>query len=156
MPAGRATMTDPVFVKTVKVDALNPGDPPIDITGIVQAVDPNALARILTRIEVYDVGGAEVPPRFFSVARRCAHTGCNILKGSEEWNEVDRPIVFSMFGADGIDYAVIQCPCHGSRFDLTNGRKLFGPATKNLARFETKIESVEGENWVFVALTPAA
>jgi Rieske Fe-S protein len=146
----------PGFAQTIKVQDMKPGDPPVDITDAVRLVDANATPRILTRIEVNKVGGAEPapPPKFFSIARRCTHSGCNILKGSPNWATVDRPIVFSMLGASGVAYAAIECPCHGSRFDLTTGQRLLGPAATPLARFEVKIEPVNGDNFVFVAIAP--
>jgi Rieske Fe-S protein len=158
MHKGPAPLSDPVFVQIMKVAAMRPGAAPIDITAKVKAVDPNAVPRILSRIEVHKTDSVEPAPspRFFSIAKACTHEGCDLLKGSPEWTTSTRPIVFSMFGANGIDYAVIECPCHGSRFDLTNGDRLLGPAAQNLARFETKIEKADGEDWVFVALAPAA
>jgi Rieske Fe-S protein len=145
------------FAQTVRVRDLKPGDPPIDITDAVRQVHPNATPRILARIEVHKADGVEPapPPKFFSIARRCTHSGCNILKGSPNWAIVDRPIVYSMLGADSVEYAVIECPCHGSRFDLTTGDRLLGPAPEGrLARFEVKIEPVNGEPFVFVAIAP--
>ena len=145
------------FVQTVKVQDFLPGAPPIDITDAVRAVDPNATPRILTRIDVHKADGVEPAPpaKFFSIARRCTHSGCNILKGNPNWATVDRPIVFSMLGDNGIDYAVIECPCHGSRFELTTGERLLGPAPPGrLARFEVKIERVGNDDFVFVAIAP--
>jgi Rieske Fe-S protein len=156
---GNSVMTNGLtgFAQTVKVWDIKPGDPPIDITDAVRLVDPNAIPRILTRIEVNKEDGTAPPPppKFFSIARRCTHSGCNILKGSPTWKEVDRPIVFSMLGPDGVHFAVIQCPCHGSRFDLTTGVRLLAPAPPGgLASFEVKIEPVNGEDFVFVAIAP--
>ncbi|MCK1564305.1 Rieske (2Fe-2S) protein [Bradyrhizobium sp. 173] len=143
------------FVQTIKVNDLLPGDPPLDITDIIRQADSNATPRILARIELHKPDGEQPPPppKFFSIARRCTHSGCNILKGSPNWATADRPIVFSML-ADGAVYPVIQCPCHGSRFDLTTGQRLLGPAPPggNLARFETRIEMVGDDSFVFVAL----
>jgi nitrite reductase/ring-hydroxylating ferredoxin subunit len=147
----------PGFVQTIKVWDLKPGDPPIDITDTVRQVDPNALPRILTRIEIHKADGAEPAPpgKFFSIARRCTHSGCNILKGNPNWATVERPIVFSMLDANGVHFAAIECPCHGSRFDLTTGERLLGPAPPGrLASFEVKIETVNGEDFVFVAIAP--
>jgi nitrite reductase/ring-hydroxylating ferredoxin subunit len=145
------------FAQTIKVRDLKPGDPPIDITDIVRQIDSNAIPRILTRMEVSKPDGVEPPPpaRFFSIARRCTHSGCNILKGGANWATVERPIVFSMLGTGGVEYAAIECPCHGSRFDLVTGERLLGPAPPGrLARFETKVEFVDGEAYVFVAIAP--
>jgi Rieske Fe-S protein len=151
-------MADTVFAPTVRVQDFRIGDAPIDVTDAVRLVDPNATPRILSRLEVHKPDGEEPapPPKFFSVARRCTHSGCNILKGNPTWATVDRPIVFSMIGANGVDHAAIECPCHGSRFDLTTGDRLLGPALAPLARFETKVEAVNGEDFVFVAIAPAS
>lgn len=150
-------MTDAGFVRTIKVNDLLPGDAPIDITDMVRQVDSNATPRILTRIEVSKPDGIEPapPPKFFSIARRCTHAGCNILKGSPDWATADRPWVFSMLVDDTVHYAVIQCPCHGSRFDLVTGERLLGPAPPGrLARFETRIEWVDDVSYVTVAIAP--
>src|SRR5215510_1434006 len=142
--------TIPGFAQTIKARDYKPGDPPLDITDLVRQVDANATPRILTRIEVNKLDAVEPAPapKFFSIARRCTHSGCNILKGSPNWWTADRPIVFSMLGENGVAYAAIECPCHGSRFDLTNGQRLLGPAPTALARFEVRIQSVNGEDFV--------
>jgi Rieske Fe-S protein len=143
------------FVQTIKVNDLLPGDPPLDITDIVHQTDGNATPRILARIEINKSDGVEPapPPIFVSIARRCTHSGCNILKGSPNWATAERPIVFSMLAEGGAIHSVIQCPCHGSRFDLITGKRLLGPAPSGgLARFETKIVTVGADSFVFVAL----
>ncbi|MCP3392010.1 Rieske (2Fe-2S) protein [Bradyrhizobium sp. CCGB12] len=154
------TTNIPGFVQTIKVNDFLPGDPPIDITDIVRQADSGATPRILARLETDKPDGEQPPslPKFFSIARRCTHAGCNILKGSPNWATADRPIVFSMLGEGATVYPVIQCPCHGSRFDLTSGKRLLGPAPPgaNLAQFETRIETVGEDAYVFVALAATA
>lgn len=149
-------MTLEGFVQTIRVQDLKPGSPPLDITETVQLVRKDAIPRILVRIEVHKPDRVDPAPmpQFFSIARRCTHASCNILKGGANWKRVDRPIVYAMLDAGRVDYAVIECPCHGSRFDLTTGERLLGPAILSLPRFDVKIEPVDGEPHVFVAIDP--
>ena len=55
---------------------------------------------------------------FVAFSSRCTHTGC----------EVDLPD----------DNGIVECPCHGSRFD-SDGRRLSGPARADLPAVEIDI-----------------
>ena len=48
----------------------------------------------------------------------CTHTGCTVDAAGAE----------------------LECPCHGSRFDATNGQVLEGPADAPLEAFPVRIE----------------
>ena len=56
----------------------------------------------------------------------CTHAGCRIGKSSD---------------------TVLQCNCHGSRFDAETGKPLRGPAIKPLAELDCRFDATK-EQWV--------
>ncbi|HZD17102.1 MAG TPA: non-heme iron oxygenase ferredoxin subunit [Actinomycetota bacterium] len=54
----------------------------------------------------------------------CTHQQCSLAEGD-------------------LDGTVIECPCHGSRFDITTGEAVHGPATDPVDVFE--IREQDGE-----------
>jgi nitrite reductase/ring-hydroxylating ferredoxin subunit len=50
---------------------------------------------------------------------RCSHRGCSLAGGD-------------------VDGDVVECPCHGSRFALDDGRVLRGPATTPQPAYEVR------------------
>jgi nitrite reductase/ring-hydroxylating ferredoxin subunit len=73
-----------------------------------------------------DVGGepvllANVDGEFYAVADRCSHEEARLSEG------------FMMASH-------IECPLHGSRFDLKTGAVRSSPATAPLRTYETKVE----------------
>lgn len=56
------------------------------------------------RILVSNTGG-----KFSGIADRCSHRGCSLSKGRLEGE-------------------VVTCPCHGSKFNVTTGAFVKGPA----------------------------
>jgi cytochrome b6-f complex iron-sulfur subunit len=62
---------------------------------------------------------------FVAVDIKCTHKGCQVAYKQE----MEKPAFF-------------ECPCHGSKFDLT-GKALSGPAKTPLGTYETKV--IEGE-----------
>lgn len=78
------------------------------------------------RIKSFDVTGkkiaiARVGEEFFAIDDTCTHAQCSLGEGFL------------------IDYEV-ECPCHGSRFDVTNGSVRILPATIPIKTYELKIE----------------
>jgi Rieske Fe-S protein len=62
---------------------------------------------------------------FVAVSASCTHTGCEISGWQPEYSE-------------------LECPCHGSRFDLLNAARVInGPATKPLAYLPIEIKGDE-------------
>ena len=57
----------------------------------------------------------------FAVANRCSHANGPLADGA-------------------LDGTAVTCPFHGSRFDLTTGLPLCGPATRPLARYDVQIK----------------
>lgn len=60
----------------------------------------------------------------FVIGNRCTHQGAPLNKG---------PVRF------GGSLRTVQCPLHGSTFDLADGRVLRGPATEPARTFETRV-----------------
>jgi 3-phenylpropionate/trans-cinnamate dioxygenase ferredoxin subunit len=76
---------------------------------------------------------AQVENRLFAFGDECTHAGCSLAEGTLD----DRS-------------ASVECPCHGSVFDVETGEPLEGPAVDPVPVFQ-----VHGEDgWVEVATRP--
>ncbi|MFH0890304.1 MAG: non-heme iron oxygenase ferredoxin subunit [Candidatus Aenigmatarchaeota archaeon] len=64
---------------------------------------------------------ANVDGKYYAINNICPHGGCKLSFGA-------------LKGAD------IDCPCHGSVFDVKAGSVLKGPATKAVRSFKVKVE----------------
>lgn len=64
---------------------------------------------------------ANLESKHYAIGNRCTHRGCmlsgGVLKGG-----------------------TVQCPCHGSRFDVKTGNVVGGPAKKPEPAFQVKVE----------------
>jgi len=77
-------------------------------------------------IKATEAGGknillANLDGEIYAFDSRCPHVGLSLDKGTLEGN-------------------VITCPHHGSRFDVTTGKLIKGPAKKDLPTYKVKIE----------------
>ena len=68
-----------------------------------------------------DILLANVEGRIHAVSGLCSHADASLSDGYIEAN-------------------VVECPLHGSRFDLTNGKALSLPAEEPLKLYDVKIE----------------
>lgn len=78
------------------------------------------------QIRSFQAGGKKVAiahlgQEFFAIDDVCTHAQCSLGEGVL------------------IDYEV-ECPCHGSRFDVTTGEVRFLPATVPVAKYNLKVE----------------
>ena len=64
---------------------------------------------------------ANVQGKYYSIADRCTHARGDLSKGTLEGK-------------------IVTCPRHGSKFDVTNGKVVGGPAKKDEPSYEVKIE----------------
>ena len=76
-----------------------------------------------------DAHGSEVlllrsGDELFAIGNRCTHQGAPLHKG---------PVRF------GGSLRTVQCPLHGSTFDLAEGRVMRGPATEPVPAYETRV-----------------
>ncbi len=65
---------------------------------------------------------ANVKSKYYAIGNVCTHVGGPLDRGVLEDN-------------------VVQCPLHGSRFDVTNGQVKRGPAARPEPVYEVKVES---------------
>lgn len=72
------------------------------------------------RIAIANVGG-----HFFAIDDTCSHEECSL--GSEGF----------------LDGNIVVCGCHGSNFDVTNGKVLSLPAPTDVASYQVKVEKGE-------------
>jgi Rieske Fe-S protein len=79
---------------------------------------PEGGGRILQHPPVVLVRPAAAQVHAFSAI--CTHQGCTVTT---------------------IEGAMIDCPCHGSRFDLTTGRVVTGPASRPLPPIEVQVRA---------------
>jgi 3-phenylpropionate/trans-cinnamate dioxygenase ferredoxin subunit len=79
------------------------------------------------------VAVAHVDNRVFAFGDECTHQGCSLAEG--ELSDGD---------------ASVECPCHGSVFDVETGEPLEGPAVDPVPVFHVLV--VEG--WVEVSSSP--
>jgi len=77
--------------------------------------------------KIVKVGGVElfianVEGSFYALANKCTHVGGPLGKGK-------------------LTGSIIQCPWHGSKFDVKTGAVVGGPAQRPEPTFEVKIEN---------------
>ena len=64
----------------------------------------------MVRINDEEVLIANVNGSFYAIANSCTHRGGGLSEGS-------------------LEGSIVTCPIHGSRFDVTTGKSIFGPKT---------------------------
>jgi len=64
---------------------------------------------------------ANVNGQFYAINNICTHMGCNLSNGVLRGNQV-------------------QCPCHGSTFDVTTGSLVHGPAKLPEPSYKVMVE----------------
>jgi len=67
-------------------------------------------------VAVANVGGT-----LYAFDDVCTHRGCSLAEGE-------------------LDGSLIECPCHGSQFDVTTGEAVTGPATEPVDAFEVRVD----------------
>ena len=87
--------------------------------GKMMGVEANGKAILLTNVK----------GEYFAMGNICTHMGCTISDGTLRGNRV-------------------QCPCHGSTFDITTGAVVRGPAALPEPSYKLRID---GEQ-IFVSL----
>lgn len=115
-----------VFTKGTNVNhtAWEAGSEDFEAVMPVEQVEENKLYRVM-------VSGVPVllvrqGLQFFAIAATCSHAGGPLDEGTLEGD-------------------VVQCPWHGSRFCLRDGRVLTGPATARAPRYEVRVQNNQVE-----------
>lgn len=66
---------------------------------------------------------ANVDGQFFAIDDACTHAQCSL-------------------GGEGfLEGGTVTCGCHGSKFDVTNGKVLAGPASTDEGSYAIKVEN---------------
>jgi 3-phenylpropionate/trans-cinnamate dioxygenase ferredoxin subunit len=76
------------------------------------------------------VAVAHLANQLFALADTCTHEGCSLAEGDLSDKDL-----------------AVECPCHGSVFDLATGEPLEGPAADPVSVFVVK----EEDGWIEVA-----
>jgi 3-phenylpropionate/trans-cinnamate dioxygenase ferredoxin component len=63
---------------------------------------------------------ANVDGKFYAIDNTCTHLGCSLSDGR-------------------LDGSVVQCACHGSRFEVTTGAVVGGPAQKPVRSYPVQV-----------------
>ena len=71
-----------------------------------------------------DVCVANIGGKVFAVQHKCTHAGAPLSQGK-------------------LDGKIVTCPWHGSKFDLTTGKCVNGPAHKDLLAFKASIKGTD-------------
>jgi nitrite reductase/ring-hydroxylating ferredoxin subunit len=64
---------------------------------------------------------ANIDGEFYAIGNICTHRGCKLSNGA-------------------LNGEIVQCPCHGSRFNVKTGEVVGGPATKPEQKYKLKTE----------------
>jgi nitrite reductase/ring-hydroxylating ferredoxin subunit len=89
----------------------------------------NSTAVADGQMQVFDVVGTQVTVAnagalLYAFDDTCTHQGCSLATGE-------------------LEGTTVTCPCHGSRFDVTSGAVLQGPARRPV---RSRIVAVQGED----------
>jgi nitrite reductase/ring-hydroxylating ferredoxin subunit len=76
---------------------------------------------ILVEVEDERIALANVGGQYYAVTDECTHSGCSLSDGEMEDE-------------------LINCPCHGSQFDVRSGEVVSPPADEPLTLYSVKIE----------------
>ena len=74
-----------------------------------------------------------VEHRLFAFGDECTHTGCSLAEGTFDEREV-----------------TVECPCHGSVFDVETGEPIEGPAQDPVPVYAARLTE---DGWIEVATT---
>jgi nitrite reductase/ring-hydroxylating ferredoxin subunit len=95
---------------------------------MTSALSPVAHATQIREGDLYvvDVAGAKVAltridGQLHAFDDTCTHTGCSLADGE-------------------VEGTIVTCPCHGSRFDVTSGAVVRGPARRPVRTHAVRTE----------------
>ena len=95
--------------------------------GQASAIDEGEMKQVEvagTKVAIANVAGS-----FYAFGDTCTHLGCSLSEGH-------------------LEETTVTCRCHGSRFDVTSGQVLRGPAQKSEPSYRVEVRG--GSLWVEV------
>jgi len=104
------------------------GNPESSFTRVADTSEVPAGKMKMVKIKDEEILIVNVDNTFYAVANSCTHKGGDLSKGSLEGK-------------------IVTCPVHGSRFDVTTGKNVYGPKlymfrgnTGDLKKYELRVE----------------
>jgi 3-phenylpropionate/trans-cinnamate dioxygenase ferredoxin subunit len=82
------------------------------VPGTMKDVEVNSIQILLVNLD----------DNYFAIGNICKHKGCKLSMGT-------------------LTGEVVQCPCHGSRYNVRTGEIVRGPTTEPEPSYEVKIEN---------------
>jgi nitrite reductase/ring-hydroxylating ferredoxin subunit len=65
---------------------------------------------------------ANIGGEYYAIGNKCTHMGCTLTNGE-------------------LKGEVVQCPCHGSKFNVKTGKVVGGPAAIPEPKYKVKVEN---------------
>ena len=65
---------------------------------------------------------ANLEGNYYAIGNKCMHMGCTLTNGK-------------------LKGEIVECPCHGSQYDVKTGAVVRGPALKPEPKYEVKVEN---------------
>ncbi len=101
-------------------ERAEPGAPVTPVTlGSTSAVPQSGLTKF--DAGGYDVAVANVEGTFYAFSDVCTHLRCSLSEGE-------------------LDGTTVKCICHGSRFDVSTGEVLRGPAKRSVQVYAVRVQ----------------
>jgi nitrite reductase/ring-hydroxylating ferredoxin subunit len=92
-----------------------------DFVKVAETKDIQPSKMIAVEVDGEKVCVANVEGKYYAIGNVCTHMGGPLAEGKLEGN-------------------IVQCPWHGSRFDITTGKVLRPPAARGEPTYEVKVE----------------
>ena len=93
-----------------------------DFVKVAETKDIQPSKMMAVEVDGEKVCVANVEGKYYAIGNVCTHMGGPLAEGKLEGN-------------------VVQCPWHGSRFDITTGKVLRPPAMREEPMYEVKVEA---------------
>lgn len=87
--------------------------------GLVQEMPPGTLNAV--EVDGKNILVVNLDGTFFAIGNTCTHMGCPLSNGT-------------------LNGKILQCACHGSRFDITTGEVVGGPARRSEPAYPVRVE----------------
>ena len=101
-------------------ERAEPGAPVTPVTlGSTSAVPQSGLTKF--DAGGYEIAVANVDGSFYAFSDVCPHLRCSLAEGE-------------------LDGTTVKCICHGSRFDVTTGEVLRGPAKRSVQVYAVRVQ----------------